>query len=243
MFVLFTSLVVGTGHPIELRCLREEVTGPSTRCDRVATAVWIAFPLSFVLGLWLACEKVVGGSLHRVRHTIGILALLGLGIASVAGSNWWWLASSDSPNSETVQHMALGTAAVLTLLFVVWRERIASGKASFERYVEGVQMLGDANMATRTAGVLIIRDLCANLAYRYKGFRVLESFILQSTEGTLSAGVLREGMDVRSACDAPGRLEMEYGLKRTRLPQKAGAQVPTDSEESNQACSGPDSAE
>ena len=243
LFVPFVALVVDEGHPRKWSCLYEVATDSSAECDRVATAVWIAIPLSVVLGLWLAYDKGNEGSLHRVRHTIGILALLGLGIASIAGPNWWWLASGDSPNSESVQHMALGTAAVLTLLFVVWRERIASGKASFERYVEGVRMLGDASMVTRTAGVLIIRDLCENLAYRCKGFRVLESFVLQSTEGTLSAGVLREGMDVRSACDALGRLEMEYGLKRTRLPEKAGAQVPTDSEESNQACSGPDSAE
>ena len=134
--------------------------------------------------------------------------------------------------------------AVLALLFVVWRERIASGKASFERYVEGIRMLGDdASMATRTAGVMIIRDLCENPAYPCQGYRVLESFVLQNTEGTLSAGMLLESMDVRSACDALARLEMEYGLKRTGLPDKAGAQVPTDSEESTQECSGPDSAE
>ena len=242
LFVLFAALLVDEAHPTKWSCLYKVATDSSAECDRVATALWIAIPLSVVLGLWLAYEKGVDGSLHRVRHTIGILALLGLCLASVAGPNWW-LASGDSPNSESVQHMALGTAAVLTLLFVVWRERIASGKASFERFVEGVRMLGDASMTIRTAGVLIIGGLCENLAYRCQGFRVLESFVLQSTEGTLSAGVLQESTDVRSACDALGRLEMEYGLKRTGLPEKAGAQVLTDSEESNQACSGPDSAE
>ena len=131
-----------------------------------------------------------------MRHTIGILALLSLGIASAAGPNWWWLASADSPNSESVQHLALGTTAVLTLLCVVWSERIASEKSSFERYVEGVRMLADSSMATRTAGVLIIGDLCENLAYRWQGFRVLKSFVLQNTEGTIYAGVSRESTDV-----------------------------------------------
>ena len=243
MFVLFVALVVDEGHPEKWRCLYKVATDSSAGCDRVATAVWIAVPLSVVLGLWLAYEKGNEGSLHRVRHTIGILALLVLCLASVAGPNWWWLASGDSPNSASVQHMALGTAAVLTLLFVIWRERIASRKASFERYVEGVRMLGDASMTTRTAGVLIIGDLCENLAYRCKGFRVLDSFVLQSTEGTLSADVSQEGIDVRSACTALKRLEKEYGLKRTKLPQKACAQVPTDPGESKQACNGPDSAE
>ena len=51
-----------------------------------------------------------------MRHTIGILALLGSAIASVAGPNWWWIASGDYLNSESLQHLALGTTAVLTLL-------------------------------------------------------------------------------------------------------------------------------
>ena len=174
------------------------------------------------MGLWLAYEKGVEGSLHRVRHTIGILALLGLGIAWVAGPNWWWIASDDSPNSESVQHLALGTAAVLTLFFVVWRERIASGKAKFDRYTEGVRMLGDANMATRTAGVWIIANLCGDRVYRCQGFRVLESFVSQNTQGTLSTGMLRNTMDLQSACDALGRLESEYGQEygRKQVPGK-----------------------
>ena len=243
LFVLFAALLLDEGHPTEWSCLYEAATDSSAECDRVTTAVWIAFPLTVVVGLWLAWEKGVAGSLHRVRHTIGILALLGLGIACVAGPNWWWLASGDTPNSESVQHLALGTAAVLTLLFVVWRERIAGGKASFERSVEGVRMLADASMVTRTAGVLIIGDLCENPVYRCQGFRVLETFVLQNNEGTLTVGVSRERMDVRCACDVLARLKMEYGLKRTGLPDKAGAQAPIDSKESNQTCGGPDSTE
>ena len=145
-----------------------------------------------------------------MRHSIAILALAGLVIASASASSWEWLTDRADSNSQSVQHIALGTAAVLTLIFVIWRERIASEKASFDRFTSGVQMLGDANMATRVAGIWIIEDVCQYPRYRCQGLQVLRAFFKHPTRGNAIFPVSRNRADVKSAQEAIKGLERKY---------------------------------
>ena len=155
---------------------------------------WDAFYFSLPLAVWLTREKCVNESLGRVRAAIAILALIGMVIASASASYWFWLSGDAEPNSQSVQHIALGLAAVLTLVFVVWRERIASGKATFERFTTGVQMLGDQNISTRLAGVGIILEVCENRVYRDQGLRVLRAFANNNTSASDDVRAAREAI-------------------------------------------------
>ena len=180
-------------------------------CSWKCALKWDAFYISLPLAMWLAWEKSVRGSLSRIRHAIVILALIGVVIASASAASWEWLNNDADSNSESVQHIALGIAAVLTLIFVIWRERIASGKASFERYTSGVRMLGDETMTIRLAGIGIIVEACQNPIYRDQGRRVLETFVSEANSDSVDADL--SPVDVRAAREAMRK------MRRRRRPQ------------------------
>ena len=87
----------------------------------------------------------------------------------------------DDSNSATVRNVALGFVAVLAPIFVIWRERIASGKAASDRYEKAVQMLGDPNLAICVAGIGVIEELGHYPTYKKMGLAVLSTFVEDPT--------------------------------------------------------------
>ena len=149
------------------------------RCNE--SIMWAITVAALLIAIYLCCQIRKKESLGRMRHAIAILGLLGLAIASASIYGWSWLNSGDDSNSGTIRNIALGIAAILTLVFVVWRERIASGTATFDRYESAVQMLGDPSVATCIAGIRIIRDLGRYPGYRTMGLPVLRAFVQDPT--------------------------------------------------------------
>ena len=174
------------------------------RCNQVV--MWTIFGSSSVLVCYLFIERLAGKGIARMRHAIAILALLGLAITSVSIYGWNWLNQGDSPNSETIQHIALGVAVLLTVIFVIWRERIASGKATSDRYANAVQMLSDPNAATQIAGIRIIRDLGRYSLYQEMGLAVLQAFVNYPPQSHLSQPARSRRAAVQEAKYAIDRL-------------------------------------
>ena len=143
--------------------------------------VAVAFVISLLVAAVLALTKLRGRSLDRVRHALAVLAISGAAVASASMCVWDWLNGGQEPNSVTVRNVALGFAALLTVVFVIWRERIASGQASFERFQRGTNMLNDGNMAVRIGGICIIREVGRYWRYREQAVCVLEAFISHPT--------------------------------------------------------------
>ena len=117
----------------------------------------------------LLCFLRRRGETWRMRYAIGWLVLIGAAIASVAAYHWQWLQGDDSP-SATIRNIGLAVAAVLTLVFVIWRERIASNQASNEfaasladRYREASEMIASNDRVRRIAGIRLIRELGMNM--------------------------------------------------------------------------------
>ena len=165
-------------------------------CNKVA--MWFIFAASIGVSLYLGIEKTRLGELPRMRHAIGILFLIGLAIASASIYGWDWLNGDDDSNSATVRNIALGFAAALTLIFVIWRERIASGKATSDRFESAVQMLGDPSVATCIAGIRIIRDLGQYPRYRRMGLAVLNAFVDDPAPSRLGGTVRSRGAAVQA---------------------------------------------
>lgn len=135
--------------------------------------------VALVVTIWLGREKSARGSLPRLRHAIGMLTIFGLVVLSWSMYSWTWLSNEGESNSATLRNIGLAVAAVLTLIFVIWRERIASNQSSIargmlalEQYQRGSDMLTSESEAVRIGGVGLLeklgnqeeyRDLCLQL--------------------------------------------------------------------------------
>ena len=105
---------------------------PSFRPNEVGS-LGIPLFVGMLATLWLFFEKWCYGSLGRMRHVIAILILTGVAVLSWTTYAWMWLSNGNESNSATIRDIGLAIAAVLTLVFVIWRERIASSQASTAR--------------------------------------------------------------------------------------------------------------
>ena len=174
-------------------------------CQCRSEWMWAIAFLSLLVALYLTCARLVHGELARMRHAIASLLLIGLAVASASIFAWDWLGSGDDSNSATVRNIAIGFAAVLAPIFVIWREKIASGKATSDRYEKAVQMLDDPNPAVCIAGVGIMNDLCRYPAYRKMSLAVLNAFVEdpapRQTGGRMRsrAGAVKEAKSVIAA--------------------------------------------
>ena len=152
-----------------------------TGCDyvwseRVAPLYWLGlqhgtFAASVVGVVFLGCLQLAGQQ-WRMRYAIAGIAQIVIAAGYITAYNWDWLIGSGSP-SDAIQNVGLGIAAVLTLIFVIWRERIASNRAddklsdSFaERYQNGARLLASLNTIERIAGIRLIEELGRESTWR-----------------------------------------------------------------------------
>ena len=101
----------------------------------------------------------------RMRYATGAIVFAIVGAGYVTAYLWDGLNVTGNP-STTIRDVGLAGAAVLTILFVIWRERIASNQADdrlaaslADRYQNGVQMLASQNSFERIGGIGVIREL------------------------------------------------------------------------------------
>lgn len=123
-----------------------------------------AFAASIVGGFYLWCLHQ-SGQQWRMRYAIAAIAQIVIAAAYITAYNWDGLNGSGSP-SATIQNVGLGIAAVLALIFVIWRERIASNRAGdalsvslAQRYQDGARLLASDSMIERIAGINLIEEL------------------------------------------------------------------------------------
>ena len=101
----------------------------------------------------------------RIRYATGVILLFVLSTAYVTAYLWDGVNGTGSP-SATIRDVGLAVAAVLTLLFVIWRERIASNRADdslaasrADRFEKGVKLLASQSSFERIGGISLIREL------------------------------------------------------------------------------------
>ena len=105
------------------------------------------------------------GESWRMRYAIIALAQIAVAVGYITAYNWDGLNGAGSA-SDTVRNIGLAVAVVLTLLFVIWRERIASNRADdglasslAERYRDGARLLMSRKAIERIAGIYLIQEL------------------------------------------------------------------------------------
>ena len=115
-----------------------------------------------LLFLWKLHRK---GENWRMRFAIAVVAQIVVAAGYITAHNWIGLNGSAAP-TETIRNVGLAIAAVLTLFFVVWRERIASNQMEVnlssslaERFQHGARLLTSGNEIERIAGIHAIREL------------------------------------------------------------------------------------
>ena len=101
----------------------------------------------------------------RMRYAASALALGIMCVSFVTAYLWDDLNVTGSP-SATIRDVGLAVAAVLTLFFVIWRERIASNRADdslaasrADRFQNGARMLASQSSFDRIGGIAVIREL------------------------------------------------------------------------------------
>ncbi|MXZ90331.1 MAG: hypothetical protein F4W95_15150 [Chloroflexi bacterium] len=174
--------------------------GPSFLSGEGA-AVLGALVIALLVMAWLALEKKRTGSLARMRYAIAALTLIALVVLSWSMHSWTWLGSGSESNSATVRNIGFAVAAVLTLIFVIWRERIASWRASaanqqvttehsrmlLEQYRGGLDMLTSDFLAVRIGGVYVLQKLGNEQGYCSMCLEVLRAFQKDANEEEATA--------------------------------------------------------
>ena len=146
--------------------------------------LWFAIPgllLMILITVWLWCERK-RETLTRMRHAIGCLFLIGGIVASWSIYAWPWLSGPNKPNSEIIRDIGLAVAAVLTLVFVIWRERIASEDAGTKRlsvalqnFRRAAQLLECKSAVNKIVGIRMIREIGAKMdEYRCSCLRLVK---------------------------------------------------------------------
>lgn len=138
--------------------------------------------------IWLVCEDFRNEQLSKMRHAIAILVLIGLAVASWSTYTWGWLNIGDESNSATIRNIGIAVATVLTLIFVIWRERIASERSgtakkelNLARFQRGTDMLSSKSEAVRIGGIALLRMLGQENEFRETCLHVLLSVRSNST--------------------------------------------------------------
>ena len=138
--------------------------------------------LALLAALWLWSQRAED-DWNRVRHAIAFLGLLAVAVSYTSAFHWDWLNGSEAP-SATVRNVGIAIAAILTLIFVVWRERIASARnviekctassrdriakakndierhtASSNGYQRATEMLTNTSLMIRIGGIRLLQEL------------------------------------------------------------------------------------
>lgn len=118
-----------------------------------------------ILGILEILRRRCPPETWRMRYAASALALGAMGVSFVTAYLWDGL-NVTGPPSATIRDVGLAVAAVLTLFFVIWRERIASNRADdslaasrSELFQNGVKMLASENSFERIGGINVIRQL------------------------------------------------------------------------------------
>ncbi len=139
------------------------------------------------------------GETWRMRYSIGMLALIVVSVVYMSAFLWDGLQGAGESPSTTIRNIGIAIAAVLTLIFVIWRGRIAAGSNQIarnqsldERYQQASMMLANDNMVVRIAGISLIEQIySASERYHAMCRRLLSSFVRNATSG--------QGEDIRMA--------------------------------------------
>lgn len=133
----------------------------------------------------------------RMRYAICWMILFAITFGYVGSYHWEGLQGNQS-SGQTLGSLGLAAVGVSTVLFVIWRgriagqaNRIASDQSIAQQYQHASTMLSSDNVAVRLAGVAFIRELGganrelgrANKAYRRMSVKLLRAFASSSKYG------------------------------------------------------------
>ena len=151
---------------------------------------WYLFALLHVP--WAASLVIIGmivylrekGQAWRMRYAICWMVLFVITFGYVGSYHWEGLQGNQS-SGETLGGLGLAAVGVSTVLFVIWRGRIAgnanqiaSDLSIAQQYKHASTMLSSDDVAVRFAGVALFRELGrANKANRRMSVKLLRSFV------------------------------------------------------------------
>ena len=140
----------------------------------------LGFTLFFVsVGLaWcVAWEIKVKKSFADMIHAILSVSIYFCVVSAWTIALWPWLAGDAGSNVDTIVKIALASAALPTVLFVIWRERIASDASLDQRFNNAINRLGNPTESVRIASVYLLRLFRPYADYRIAALAALRSHL------------------------------------------------------------------
>ena len=104
---------------------------------------------------------------------IAVATAVGFNVSWSWSNTWDWLSDEES-NSATIRNVALVVAGVIAFPLAIWRAWAAQRQADAsdesllnERYQKGAEMLGDAALSVRLAGIYALQRLDSDYPREY----------------------------------------------------------------------------
>ena len=126
---------------------------------------------------WVAWEIMVRQSFADMVHAILSVSIYFCVVSAWTIALWPWLAGDAGSNADTIGNIALASVALPTVLFVIWRERIASDASLDGRFNNAISMLGSSTEAVRIAAVYSMRRFAPHADYRDAALVALRSHL------------------------------------------------------------------
>ena len=132
-----------------------------------------------VVSAWhIAREIRVKQSFADMIHAILSVSIYFCVVSAWTIALWPWLAGDAGSNVDTIAKIALASAALPTVLFVIWRERIASDASLDQRFNNAINGLGNPTESVRIASVYSLRRFIPYADYRNAAYAALRSHLV-----------------------------------------------------------------
>ena len=173
------SIFIGFAHELDLIHM-ERSTGYFTMVTQ-CLLILILTAVSAAAAVFLAWHILGKNTFDKMSDAILSVVMYFCVVSAWAIALWPWLAEGADANSDTIAKIALASAALPTVLFVIWRERIASAASLDQRFNNAISALGNQIESVRIAGIHSLRQFRPYANYRRAARVALESHAATAT--------------------------------------------------------------
>ena len=169
--------LVCPGFAYEFGMIRSDRSiSPCTRniqCLLVLAITVVAWVSAVVIAWEVWRKKSFADMIHAVLSVTIYLCVVSAWTIAL----WPWLADGKGSNADTIAKIALASAAIPTVLFVIWRERIASDASLDRRFDNAINGLGNPTESVRIAAIYSLRQFRPYAHYRNAALAALRSHL------------------------------------------------------------------
>ena len=127
------------------------------------------------LAWFLARQITIKRSFADMIHAVLSVILYFCVVSAWTIALWPWLADGKGTNVDTIAKIAIVSSALPTVLFVIWRERVASDTSLDQRFQNAITALGNQTESVRIAAIHSLMPFRPHTDYRNAALAALRS--------------------------------------------------------------------